>query len=388
MSIAGNLKTMELAEVLQWLSTSHKTGTLVIDDGEVNKRIYFDDGRIIASGSTRPSEQLGHFLVAQGFITEEELTKAISLQEETGMLLGKILVTIGGITEEELRRILMLKTEETIYDIFAWSEGEFRFLDDEVIKRGIIPLALEVTGVVLQGINRLDEWTRIRKVLPDLDGIPVSVGSFDDLELNETEHRLLSLVDDNRTIHELCVETHASQYQVCRILHRQVTEGRIKIVQPRRPKAPEPEPLPELVPQETPTGSFRIDATILVDNAEEYLVDRDFDSALRHLRAARSLEPGNRKVTDRIGEIEKSIGNLLRSEGLDLETVPCLQKPIEELTSLPLSPEEGFLLTRIDGSTSMASLLKLTPLGNLDAQLVFYKLLKNDHIRLEPLAAR
>ncbi len=31
MSITGNLKTMELAELLQWLSGARKTGTLVVD---------------------------------------------------------------------------------------------------------------------------------------------------------------------------------------------------------------------------------------------------------------------------------------------------------------------------------------------------------------------
>lgn len=385
MSIAGNLKTMELSELLQWLSQSHKTGTLVIDSGEVNKRIFFDDGRIVASGSTKPSEQLGHFLVSQGFITEVELTKAMSLQEETGMLLGKILVTIGGITEPELRRILILKTEETLYDMFSWSEGEFRFLDDEVIERGIIPIALDVTAIVLQGINRLDEWARIRKVLPDIQAIPVSVTSFEDLELNESQQRVLSLVDDDRSIEEICVETHSNEFHVCKILYEQIQEGRLKVVRPRQPP-PAPEPVEPPEPTETPTGSLRIDANVLVDSAEEHLAQRDFENALRHLRAARSLEPANRQVLGRIQHNEQGIADLLRAEGLDLDTIPVLERSLEDLTSQRLSPEEGFLLTRIDGTNTMASLLKLSPLSSLDAQLVFFKLLKAGHIRLERAA--
>ena len=46
MSITGNLKTMELAELLQWLSGARKTGTLVVDNGKVQKQIYFRDGRV------------------------------------------------------------------------------------------------------------------------------------------------------------------------------------------------------------------------------------------------------------------------------------------------------------------------------------------------------
>ena len=38
MGISGNLKTMVLAELLQWLSQGQKTGTLVIFDGRTPHR--------------------------------------------------------------------------------------------------------------------------------------------------------------------------------------------------------------------------------------------------------------------------------------------------------------------------------------------------------------
>ena len=52
MSISGNLKTMELAELLQWVAQGQKTGTLIIDSGTVNKKVFFEEGQIVASGST------------------------------------------------------------------------------------------------------------------------------------------------------------------------------------------------------------------------------------------------------------------------------------------------------------------------------------------------
>ena len=68
------------------------------------KRIFFRTGRIFSSASTDPKEHLGHFLVSYGFITEEELSKAIEMQESNQMLLGKILVTIGAVSEPDLQR--------------------------------------------------------------------------------------------------------------------------------------------------------------------------------------------------------------------------------------------------------------------------------------------
>jgi hypothetical protein len=47
MGIAGNLDTLELAELLQWLAQSRKTGTLMVDSGQVEKKIHFQDGIIL-----------------------------------------------------------------------------------------------------------------------------------------------------------------------------------------------------------------------------------------------------------------------------------------------------------------------------------------------------
>jgi hypothetical protein len=38
-------------------------------------------------------------------------------------------------------RLLKLKAEEDLYDLFLWEEGEFRFLDDELPDKEMIPLA-------------------------------------------------------------------------------------------------------------------------------------------------------------------------------------------------------------------------------------------------------
>ena len=140
---------MELAELLQWIAQGGKTGHLLIDNGKVRKRVYFVEGKIVASASTNPSEYLGHFLVSHGYITEQELAKAMDMQASTQMLLGKILVTIGAVGSDQLRDLLIMKTEEAVYDLFSWTEGEFRFVEDDKLSAGMIPMALDVTALTL-----------------------------------------------------------------------------------------------------------------------------------------------------------------------------------------------------------------------------------------------
>ncbi|MEE9562287.1 MAG: DUF4388 domain-containing protein, partial [Thermoanaerobaculia bacterium] len=141
MSITGNLKTMELAELLEWLHRGRKTGTLFVDNGQVEKKIYFDKGSIVSSAASNPKEHLGHFLVTHGHIDEITLAQAVEMQQENKMLLGKILVTIGAISEKNLNRMLRTKAEESIYELFTWSEGDFNFVEDELPGYQSVPLS-------------------------------------------------------------------------------------------------------------------------------------------------------------------------------------------------------------------------------------------------------
>ena len=361
---------MELAELLQWVAQWRKTGTLVIGRGEVQKRIFFLDGRIIATGSTDPKEHLGHFLVSHGFITEQELVEAITQQESTGMLLGKILVTAGRISEQDLQHLLVLKAQEGIFDMFSWRSGEFRFVERETLDSGMIPIALEVAMVVLQGMERLDEWNRINECVPSQLCVPVGVGTYDEPDLSHGERRVLELVDDDRSIQDICIETHSSTFFVSRILAAAVRAGAIKMVRPRVE-------VREAVPE-----SDSIDAGTLLETAGRKISSGDFQGALRHLRAARSLDPGGKDTQRAILDAEERMKRVMREEGLSLKAVPQITVSHDEIKNLRLSPEEGFVLSRIDGNYDIESILKISPMPPLEAQLVFRKLLHAGHIEL------
>lgn len=378
MGIAGNLKTMELTELLQWVSQGAKSGTLMIDNGRVKKKIFFKSGRILSSASTDPREYLGHFLVSHGHISEEELSKAISMQEKSGMLLGKILVTIGAISEEELGRLLRLKAEESVYDLFAWAEGEFRFIDDEMPEGTMVPMNLDLTAIVLEGVQRVDEWARIREVIPSSQAIPVSVTDLlADDKLSPAARNILEQVNDDRTVEEIQVQTHSSEFLVSKVLFDQVQKKRLKIVRPRWGKAPGG----ANGDGDAPQGAAG--ATALVEQAKRHLSKKEFEKALRHLRAARSLEPDTKKIQQALQKGEEIVGNQIAKIGITLESVPKLERTMAELPNLQISPQEGFILTRVNGTYDIRSIVKISPMPQIDALLVFYRLLEAGHISLK-----
>lgn len=372
MSISGNLQTMELAELLQWVSQSGKTGMLRISQDHIQKQIYFRKGRIIATGSDNPTEQLGHFLVSQGYLAESKLAEAMTQQQDTGMFLGKILVTEGVISEEELQELLRRKAQESIFDMFSWSLGEFRFLDEEFNSDAMVPMTLEVPAVVMQGMERLDEWRRIRSTIPSIKCVVVSVGDLSDENLTTGEQHVLEMVNDDRSVEEICVETHSSEFFVCRTLFEKFQQGVVKIVQPR---------IEEIQPSSEALTT--VEAETLLDIANACIKRADLPRALRHLRAARSLDPNGEDTETAIREAEERMRALMKEEGLLLRAVPKVTVTPEEVEHLRLSPEEGFVLSRIDGSYDIESILKISPLPPLEAQLVFRRLLLTGHIELD-----
>ena len=204
MSLSGHLRTMAAGNLFQWLSFSQKTGKLAVSNGEVEKTIFINKGKIVTSASTDPREYLGQFLMSYGYITEDELKKAMEVQQQSRILLGKILVVIEAISEDDLKRLMRRKAEEEIYDVFLWKDGEFAFQDDEKPSMELVPLNLDITGVIMEGSRRMDEWERIRAVVTDSAAIPVRTGGELDLAgFNEAQKKIAELIDGRRSVDRL-----------------------------------------------------------------------------------------------------------------------------------------------------------------------------------------
>jgi hypothetical protein len=376
MAISGNLETMNLAELLQWLANDRQTGTLIVSNGTIEKRIFLQSGTILSSSSSDPRRLLGHFLVSKGVISEEILSQAMAMQEQQGTLLGEILIEGGAVDQETLDHMLRLNAEENICDLFAWEEGSFEFLDGELPDHELVPVSINITGLIMEGMRRIDHAAAMKEVIPSPRCVPVSVAPLlDDESLDPGWRGVLEAVDDDRSIDDICLHTHSSEFFVCQVLHRKIVEGKLKIV---RPRILEPER--EAVVEKTSGGGVAPKAEALIGDAMKQLQAEDYESAVRHLRAAASLEPDNRDLRLVIEQRESAIRKAIAEAGVRPDCVPVLASSFEEMKALSFSPSEGFILSRINGKADIRSMAKISPLSELDALLVFWKLAKANHI--------
>jgi hypothetical protein len=368
--ISGNLKTMPLSELLQWLALGQKTGTLLIDGHGVQKRLHFQNGRINFTSSSDQREYLGQFLVSHGYITEDELKKAMEVQEESKILLGRILLMINAISETDLLRLMRRKAEESIYDVFLWEDGNFEFIDGEQPDQKMVPLSLDLTSIILEGLHRYDEWKRIRERVPDATVVPTLVRPINLDLLAERERLMVHQIDGQRSIEEIALQTHNAEFAVSRFIFECLSDGSValaqSVVRRRRVAAA--------------GGSTDTDVEHFLQRGQASLKE-DPQAAYRMFKVARELDPADGRAAEAVRDAEREIRNALERDSVTGEKIPELAISIPELTERTFSPHEGFVLSRINGQWNVKSIMKISPIKELDVLMIFQRLWKDGVIR-------
>lgn len=362
MALSGTLATMGLGDLLQWCGSNLKTGTLRLKRGPVEKQLFFKEGRLFSSVSTSPRETLGQFLIRSGHITEEELFRSLIEQDRTNEPLGQILVAAGLITDEELQDLLRLKTEESIYDSFLWQEGEFSFDDGELPDRIPIFVPLDLTGVILEGARRTDEWERIRQVFPSrLTTFSVHHARVEkEKSLSEEDQKVLDLVDRGKNLAEISLELHAVEfYAASRLLHLH-ERGLVSVLD-----------APEEIDLDRQLTALKEN---LADGVASYNTG-EYKKALELFESALTLDPQNKYARLFVLKIQRILEDLDEVSEIPLDGVPRLKVTLLDLSKLELDPHEGFVLSRVNGTWDVDSITKICPMGETEVLIIFKRFL-------------
>lgn len=236
MALRGNLRDFSLPDVFQLVQLSGKTGVLRIAGPEAEGSIWFRDGEVFFAQSNWRREQLGERLVAAQRITPAALARALELRStepEGGRRLGEILVNEGYITPQVLETFVQEQIQDTIFDLMRWDEGDFDFEVLPDIVHEDIGLSVSVENIVMEGSRRLEEWQRIKKKVPSTDMVfkmatAPGEGTFE-ISLKPVEWALLLLIDGTRSVRELAVETHSTDFDVARVIYGLFSAGLLEV---------------------------------------------------------------------------------------------------------------------------------------------------------------
>ena len=109
----------------------------------------------------------------------------------------------------------------------------------------------------------------------------------------------------------------------------------------------------------------------------------DPQAAYKMFKVAYELDATDGRTAESLREAEREIKAALERDGVSGEKIPELAVPMQSLTQRPFSPHEGFVLSRINGQWDVKSIMKISPIKELDVLMIFHKFLKDGVIHLK-----
>jgi hypothetical protein len=356
--IHGNLSTMSVSDLLQFVAAGRKTGTLAFSHGKVVKGIYFENGLIVGSSTNDPREYLGQVLIHYGKITEAQLQAAMEVQRNSrGGRLGQILVAQGILQPADVVEVLEIRTLEIIYDLFLWKEAHFEFCIEDPLPSDFTRVALDPTRVIMEGIYRADELNRYRKVIPsDRAVMELGAGWTSSLGIGKETRQLLDFLEKRMSVAEICYNMHASSFAVYAQLFDLVNKG-LAHVAGEVPESPEPiSNMPEL-PES---------ATDLLALARNELTHHNAENAISLIHTVLRKEPKNAAAQSLLIDAERKFVEQVYIH-MPPKSVPRIVIRPEELAKKEIGPQEGFVLSRINGEWDIESILSICPFREADS---------------------
>lgn len=364
-ALGGDLQVMELADVLGWIARRGQSGTLHLKARSTRKRLVLAGGVLDATYSNDPREVLGQFLVRDGAITEQQLFEALLVQEQDRKLLGTILMAQGLITAEQLKQALRACAEQTTYDAFLWPEGRFEF---NVVEGGpphLLPLRLDLPPLIQEGLWRQSEWQRMRKALPSMD---VTFRPQDwATAADPGDQRLLELARSGHSLARISLETRRSPFETASHLLALCEQGLLAV--------------DAAVEDEAATDAVGAIEKRLKEGADR-LAEGRFEAALAAYEDVLALDALNQQAKK--GLVAAAEGRRRQRIGrrVPMDKVPVVAMGSMALTQQAFDPQEGFLLSRINGEWNVRSILKLCPLPEDQALEIVARLLDRRVITL------
>jgi hypothetical protein len=330
---------------------------------------------IVGSNSNDPKERLGQALLHYGKISESDLRIGLDIQRHSGGTLGTILSSGGLVSPEDIMEVLRTRTLEIIYDLFIWEEADFEFLGNEPLPNDLIRIQVNATSVIMDGIYRIDEWARYRTVIKSDRTVfelnPEWTQSDDDS--NETRDVLLH-VDKGMTVAEICYNMHTSLFHGSAVLFDLVDKGAIRVAGEAPPPPEEPSGLSgQRLPQTVPE---------LLSLARAELKESP-ENALAAIHNALNQEPNNLEAHQLREEAEQKLIIQIYQNGVSPRAVPRLLISFEQLEQHRLDPQEGFVLSRINGELDVASVVSVCPFREADTLRMIKKLLDSAVIEMK-----
>lgn len=220
-----------MTDLFQVLGQQRKTGILNLEGDKKAVQVLFDEGQIVGvtfPGDAGEETALGRRLIRGRVISAENWHRAYQQHKENLAGLEKVLVSNGMVTKEDLTAALRLVTVDTIYGLFKWKGGSFRFETKPVSYDHEFVEPMNSEFLLLDVLRMVDEWPMIAERLPSFDVVLQKLNPMSTLDVlvgtpwekNRTFQMevIYDLIDGQRPIREIIELSFVEEFETCKYL--------------------------------------------------------------------------------------------------------------------------------------------------------------------------
>jgi hypothetical protein len=224
-----------LWDLIGMASSGNWTGELVVIDEDHHRSIFFEHGAVVGATSTAERERLGEVFYHRGVLTEEQIQAAADAVTPD-IRFGESAVALGFLSRTRLFELIGNQVEEIVYAVMLVSKGAFYFIEEIDEARLSYRLNLSVPGLLMEGVQRMDELELFRARIPSELYVPEVVAESTLPDDHEHRH-VYGYVDGARSVEDIARESGIGIFDATRAIF-QLLQGAFVVIHPPRPTGP------------------------------------------------------------------------------------------------------------------------------------------------------
>lgn len=227
--MAGEIiSSSTVVDVIGMIASHRWRGEFQIVTGTTHYQLMINQGTLQYATSNRPEDKLNNWL-AEG--VPERLLKQVKGELLPGQRFEDVMVQRGVLTEEQLLKRAEDLSRKVFFDALTLSDGKYAFvvLPETLQAAPPMSLQLRITEMLLQGVERIDEFALFRKKIPHGYVRPVVI-ERPGVAVEEPNQRMILMhADGQRTLEEIARIAGLVEFECLKAAHELIEAGHLEL---------------------------------------------------------------------------------------------------------------------------------------------------------------
>lgn len=219
-------------EILNVIATASWRGQMHVFAPDATRVLAIDQGALKHARSDHPDDRLGQVLYRNGHLSKAQLDQLVR-EVDPERRLGQLVLEKGFLQQDVLFQQLQKQVEQIFFASLLAREGTYAFVSDDGSDPPAHAVHLPVAGLLMEGVQRIDEMALFRERIPHDDLVPEVQPRTSATDIDENAQLVLAYADGERTVDTISRETGLGTFHTVKALYGLLQQGLV-ILRPKR----------------------------------------------------------------------------------------------------------------------------------------------------------